>query len=173
MEYTKEKAGYLVSIDGEINATIYEGDSVRIRTEEQKQYTIDYFINYNKGRKFMKFFNDSMDKLLDELTPHEYVFITRLLPYISYKDCVLRKSNGGDLLTMKDIAQITKLEYSAVTKKMSSLCEKGVIGLHEVGSILPQYYGKLKKVYTVNPNIFQKGTDINRFVIEFYKNAGW
>lgn len=154
---------------GEIHESS-DNESVVIESAER-----DNKERFQKGDDFMKMFLNTIPKLTKELTPTELSFLLALTPHVSYVDCVIRngKECRGNISNEKEIAEMIGMEHGKVRRLVSSLIKKGVIGKHETGSILPEYYGRRTICYTVNPYIFFKGTMINRTVLEAYRNSGW
>lgn len=125
------------------------------------------------GRDFMKLFISSAEKMYKELTPAEIVMVMRLAQFVSYTDCVLRKNGRGEVMGVTDVAEVLELDKSYVYRIFGSLEKKGVIGHHVTGSILKEYSGRARKVYTVNPFIYCKGEYVNRAVYDYYRKSGW
>lgn len=132
-------------------------------------------IPFKEGEGFLKVFSESIHDLGRKLTASELTFLIMILEYVSYKDCVLREGGrkDGRVMGMPEIAAAIGMEYTRVTRLVSQLERKGVMGHHVTGSILKGYEGKAKKVYTVNPNIICRGGYVNKAVIDFYEDAGW
>ena len=126
-----------------------------------------------KGEAFMKLSIVATKRMLKELTPTEVTMVIGLVPYVSYTDCCLRENGQGELMSAQDIARAMEMDDAKVYRLLKSLKDKGVIGEHVTGSILPGYKGRVKKIYTVNPFIYYKGKRINRFVYNFYLHSGW
>lgn len=130
---------------------------------------------FQKEEHFVKFFYRVLPRLLDELSNQEVKVFLALMPYVSYEDCVLRRTGRGnsEILTMKSISEVTGIDYSRIRKILPVLERKGVIGHHVTGSILEGHDGEKTKVYTVNPFIYFKGNCVNKMVYEFYQKSGW
>lgn len=126
----------------------------------------------NKQEEFMKAYDKSLRKMYKELTPTEIAMVTGLVPYVSFTDCCLRFKNG-ELMDTNDIARELEIDKRKAYRLLASLEKKGVIGYHVTGSILKEYKGKLRKVYTVNPFIFSRGLQVNKAVYEYYQKSGW
>lgn len=171
----KVKVASVVNADGEIVTDLYEGDTYKRISAEQKDYMKSYTKNFKGGESFVKLYDEIVPKLIKELTPGEITFVLSLVNHVSYEDCVIRKTNNAssDILDSNELAKILNIAPSTVRKYLSTLKTKGIIGVHEVGSILPKYYGKKQKVITVNPNIYFRGININKTVETFYENSGW
>ncbi len=124
-------------------------------------------------RMFMKLFISAAERMGEILTSKEIVMVMRLAPYVSYTDCILRMNGRGEVMDVGDIAKALGMEKKNTYRIVSSLEKKGVMGHHVTGSILPEYKGKARKVYTVNPFIYCKGQYVNRAVYEYYRTSGW
>lgn len=159
--------------DGEIHDV---GSDSRIILEEKGELINDRLIrDFNKGESFVKLYDCVVPELRKKLTPTEVVFAISLSEFVSYNDCILRRTKNGNskIIDAKDLAELLDMDDSVVRRLLSSLKKKGVIGQHETGTINPNLDTKLKKVYTVNPYIYFRGVDINETVKEFYSNSGW
>lgn len=172
--YNGGTASIVTTDDGEIHEA---NENSRIILEEKVEYDNENNIieDFNKGEKFVKLFDCVIPELRKRLTPSEFVFAISLSNFVSYNDCVLRKSCHGNsvIIDAKDIADLLEMDYSVVRRLILSLKKKGVIGQHETGSINKELDTKMKKVYTVNPYIYFRGINVNETVKEFYVNSGW
>ena len=172
-EKVPEKVPVAVNIDyetGEIIDTIYEGDKLKIVTHEQLQYFQHYVPNADKGRPFIKLYTDTIDHLTNILTMAELRFVIKLTPFVSYNDCVIRKTtnSASDIATIADMAESTNEEYENIRKIIRQLINKNVLAKHNTTDVLSNYFGKKKYAYTVNPFIFFKGSSVNKFVYNYY-----
>lgn len=159
----------------EIIDTFKEGDSYKKSTPED--YDRTHVMNFNNGQSFVKLYDEVLVHLRKNLTPSEFTFTISLATYVSYDDCILRKTSRGNSnpVTLQDLAKDMELDISTVRKRLAKLKKKGVIGEHETGSINPAFKinGEVEKVYTCNPYIFIRGKDINKTVVTFYNQSGW
>ncbi len=162
---------FVVDKYGEIHEQ--KGTDGRIILEEYEY--VDEDIVFKKESNFVKLYDDMVPKLLDKLSPTEIAFVLGLIPYVSYGDCVLRKTRHGnsDVVTTKELSELMKIEYPTVRRLIASLEKKGVMGHHETGTILKGYEGKKKRVYTVNPYIYFRGVLVNKTVYDYYNKSGW
>lgn len=160
---------------GEIENEIYSGDRLSIRREKQDDYKENHVINFNNGKSFVKIYDEVVPILEKYLTLPEFKFVICLTPHVSFEDCIIRKTHDrtSKILGMKDIAEIHGYKYDYVRKIMSSLIRKGVIGKHETGAILKNADIKKNTVYTVNPYIYFRGSDMITPVHSFYSSSGW
>lgn len=176
MADSKTPISVLVNPDtGEIYDTYYAGDRISITRSEQMQYANTHIMKFNSGKSFVKIYDEVVPMLEHYLTLPEFKFAICLIPHVSYEDCIIRKTQdrGSKILSMKEIAEIHALKYDYVRKIMASLKNKGIIGKHETGSILSNYAGENNVVYTVNPYIYFRGSDIILPIHSFYENSGW
>lgn len=164
----KELRGAVVNKDtGEIIDYIYEGDS--ILREKSKDVNEKYERNFNKGESFLKVYDKVMPILGKKLSNAEFAFTMQLLPFISYRDNVLKSE--GKILDIKELSQCMDVGYDNARKLVSSLTKKGVLGKHVTGCIEKPTI-KLQCI-TVNPYIFNRGTQMDRTVIALFKDSGW
>ncbi len=172
----KEPIKYIVNAStGEIENATYAGDKLGITRFSQLQYVATHVQNFNSDKTFVKIYDEVVPLLEKYLTLPEFKFAICLTPHVSYEDCIIRQTmdRRSKILTMKDIAEIHNYKYDYVRKIMSSLKNKGVIGKHETGSILGEYPDGNDVVYTVNPYIYFRGSDMITPVHSFYYNSGW
>lgn len=181
-----EKRGiYVLSIKRTVyscdRAKVVDEDGVIVDTDQYDRIILERKqdspkpIYFNKGVEFVKLYENIIPKLIQELTPSEVTFMLALSPLVSYVDCVIRRTSNknSDVATSKEIAMALNMDESKVRRLLSSLKKKGVIGKCSTGSILPEYYGKKKNVYLVNPYIYFKGVSISPFALEVFNNSGW
>jgi len=153
---------------GEVIQKIDEG--YRITSKEQDEHQKEYDDNFYKGKGFVKVFPEMIPMLEDKLTSNEFAFLFQLIPYVSYKDNILR--HNGRILDMKDLSEIMKnYTYDAVRKIIPSLIKKGVLGVHKTGCA--DKPNVMIKCYTVNPHIIGKGNTINRTITGLFEKSGW
>lgn len=165
----------IVDADGVITHELHEGDSIKIMKKEQKDYIAEHDTYFNRDETFVKFYTSLVPYLYEHLTKAEAKLVMGLMPFVKYGDCTLEETVSGHskVLSMEDIAERLNENYSTIRRLFSSLKSKGVIGVHETGTILPHTDLKVKKIYTVNPYIYFKGRDVNPLVLKFYKESGW
>lgn len=170
---------YIMSPDGDIEDVIYEGQAYKkIDKEEearQKNYAREHVVDFNDDASFVKLFDEVINPLRKYLTPTEFTFAISLARFVSYEDCVLRTGahGNGKIMNTTDIAKEMRIPVSTVKRIVSALVDKGVLGRHEVGTILDDKNGSSKRQYTVNPYIYCRGKDIVRWVVNFYDSTGW
>lgn len=95
--------------------------------------------------------------------------------HISYKDCVLRRTNNNlsDPIKASEFCAIHGYNYSTGKKIFSTLKKKGVIAYVETGTILSDYVGNVDKIYLVNPYIYFRGCEINETAKSVFDRSGW
>lgn len=160
---------------GEIIDEVFQGDRVSIKREAQDVYASTHIMNFNKDKSFVKIYDEVVPLLEKYLTLPEFKFAICLTPHVSFEDCIIRKTQDrrSKILTMKDLATLHNFKYDYVRKIMSSLKRKGIIGKHETGSILQDFPQEESTVYTVNPYIYFRGSDILTPIHSFYERSGW
>ena len=85
------KVGTIVDEDGVILGGIYEGD--KIVTPKQQEYTQKYITNFQKKEAFVKVFTSPIPTLFKELPTKEFAVAMAIMPFISYKDGILKYNN--------------------------------------------------------------------------------
>lgn len=121
---------------------------------------------------FIKSFRGNGIMLTQKLTNAEIAAVVFLCDFICYNDCVLRKNGNklGNPLSIRDLSDLIGINYETFRKTMSSLKKKQVIGQHSTGD---SKNGTLIKWITVNPFIFCRGIEVEKWVIDFYSNSEW
>ena len=158
---------------GEVLTEIHPGDRL-LRAE-----TIDYLHNpgreFNKGKTFVKLYDEVIPYLINCLTSTELKYVIALAQHVSYKDCVVRKTNNNlsEPISTREFCEINGFSYNTVKKIFNSLKNKGVIAFVEVGQVFSDYIGKAKTMYIVNPYIYFRGMDINETVKTIFDDTGW
>jgi hypothetical protein len=163
----KEKIGSVVDDYGVIITDIYEGD--KIVRQSQSDYVNKYITNFNKKELFVKVYKNPIKELWKELSIREYAVATALMPYISYKDGILR--DNGSAINIKDISVLLDMDYDAIRKIMPVLEDKKVI--IKIKRQSDKYADKEKNYYVVNPYLFMCGTDMEKEVVELFNDSIW
>jgi len=154
--------------NGELVGKLREGD--KVVTKEQSEHQQKYVDNFNKGEKFLKIYEKAMPILAKKLKYNEFTFLMQLLPYVSYKDNILRYENK--VLDMQDLSTLLpEYSYDTVRRIVPSLIRKGVLGIHKTGCL--DRPNIIIKCYTVNPFIVTKGTTMDRTIIGLFEKSGW
>lgn len=158
----------VIDQNGEVVNKIREGDKI-VRKETQEHLS-RYIDNFNKGKNFVKIYDDMMPILDEKLTANEYKLFMQLIHYVSYKDNILRYENK--ILDMKDMSELIKsYSYDAVRKIVPSLIKKGLIGVHKTGCA--ERPSLILKCYTVNPYVIYRGTTMDRDISGLFEKSGW
>ncbi len=158
---------------GEVLTEIHPGDRL-LRAE-----TIDYLHNpgreFNKGKTFVKLYDEVIPYLINCLTTGELKYVIALARHVSYKDCVVRRTNNNlsEPISAKDFNDINNFSYSTTKRIFNSLKNKGVVAYVEVGQVFSDYIGKANTMYLVNPYVYFRGMDINETVKAIFDNSGW
>jgi hypothetical protein len=169
MNNTKQrnKIGSLVDDYGEILTEIYEGD--KIVRESQSEYLNKYITNFNKKELFVKVYKNPIKELWKALSIREYAVATALMPFISYKDGILRDNNVA--INIKDISVLLDMDYDAIRKIVPVLEDKLV--LRKIKRQSDKYADKEKNYYVVNPYLFLCGTDMEKEIVDLFSNSIW
>ena len=170
----REVDKYIVSKYGEILDTTYVGDHLSLTRETQVQYINDHLMKFNEGKTFVKIYDEVVPLLEKYLTHPEFRLAIILTPHVSYEDCIIRETmdRRSKILGLQDLADIHGYDYGYIRKIMAGLKNKGVIGRHDSGTVLPDEKSK-QIIYTVNPYIYFRGNNINKTIFTFYANSGW
>lgn len=164
----KVKTGHNV-IDittGEIIMELCEGD--RIVTRKQDEHVAQYITKFNGNTPFLKVYTGVFNELLQDLTPTEFFTINSLIPFISYKDNILRCDNKflkiqeiSDTILEKDIRWTRRVIKSLEDKDIIKKIKWADNGNKEMNCIV------------VNPYIYFKGTDIRREIVGLFEKSKW
>lgn len=146
---------------------IYEGD--KIVHEQQTEYKNTYAINFKKGDAFVKIFTDTVIDLFKEMSSKEFAVALAITPFISYKDGILR--HNGKIADVRVISEVLQENYETFRRTISSLEAKGILAKIEKQS--DTYQNKTKKCIAVNPYIFLKGQDIEKDIVNKFKDTKW
>lgn len=163
----REQVGTIVDTDGVILGALYEGD--KIVTSHQDEYKHKYIINFQKKEAFVKVYTNPITALFKELPTKEFAVAMAIMPFISYKDGILRYD--GKIVTIKTISDVLCENYDGFKKIISSLVKKDIIKKVERQS--DTNLSKTKQCYVVNPYIFLRGADIEKDIVELFKGTKW
>ena len=167
---------YIIDAEtGEIINEIRDGDKLRLKRKEQNEYDLFHISNFNYNKSFVKIYDEVIPLLEKHLTLAEFKFAICLIPHVSYEDCIIRKTNdrNSKIINIRELAELHGYNYDYTKRIIGSLKKKGVVGKHETGSILRNCGQKINIVYTVNPFIYFRGSDLLTPVHSFYINSGW
>ena len=134
-----------------------------------KQNKNTYAINFKKGDAFVKIFTDTVIDLFKEMSSKEFAVALAITPFISYKDGILRYNNK--IADVRVISDVLQENYETFRRTISSLEEKGILAKVERQS--DTYQNKTKKCIAVNPYIFLKGQDIEKDIVNKFKDTKW
>ena len=172
----KDVGAYLVDAEtGEITREFNEGDRLKIIRSESIEHLKKEQLKFNKGKSFVKLYDEVIPYLVDYLSGPELKYILSMAQHISYKDCVLRRTNNNlsDPIKASEFCAIHGYNYSTGKKIFSTLKKKGVIAYVETGTILSDYVGNVDKIYLVNPYIYFRGCEINETAKSVFDRSGW
>lgn len=158
---------------GEIENILQDGD--RILKAKSIEHLSNKKKQFNKGKSFVKLYDEVVPDLVEYLNGAELKYILAISQHVSYSDCVLRKTsnNLSEPISASEFGQIHNYPYSTVKKVFNSLKKKGVLAYVEIGSVFPDYVGKVEKMYLVNPYIYFRGMEINETVKTIFDKSGW
>lgn len=163
----KKKIANIVDEDGVILSELYQGD--KIVKESQSEYREKYYTNFKQKELFVKVYINPLIELWNELTIREYAIATALIPYISYKDGILR--NEGNAINIKDISSLLSMDYDAIRKIFPVLEKKYIIS--KIRRKSDKYADKEKTYIAVNPYLFLRGTDMEKEIADLFKDSKW
>ncbi len=168
MEERKTIAKIVDDETGEILGDIKEGDRIVSPKDENDQIK-----NYNSEKKFVKLFDGTEE--LHKLLNNDGVFTTaiRLSKYVCYDDCILR-TNGhknGRILDIHDLSELMDIPFNTLRKHISVLYKNGVLALCKTGS--KGNPDLIRDCIIANPDIFLRGSNVNKTVVAIFKEAGW
>ena len=161
------KVGTIVDEDGVILGGIYEGD--KIVTPKQQEYTQKYITNFQKKEAFVKVFTSPIPTLFKELPTKEFAVAMAIMPFISYKDGILKYNNK--IADVRTISEQLGENYDVFRKTIASLIKKDVLAKVERQS--DTYQNKTKQCICVNPYIYLRGQDLDREIQEKFVNSKW
>lgn len=161
------KVGTIVDEYGVVLDSIYEGD--KIVRPKQDEYKNKYAINFKKGDTFVKVFTNPITELFKELPTKEFAVAMAIMPFISYKDGILRYN--GKIANGKTISDALGENYDTFKRIITSLIKKNVLNKIERPS--DTYQNKTKKCLVVNPFIFLRGQDIEKDIVELFEGSKW
>lgn len=165
--YEKVHIGQVVSDDGVILHDIYEGD--RYISKEQTEYIQNNYLNFKKGAAFTKVLIDADLLLFKKLTIREYAIASILKSFIDYQDGYLKYNKK--IVDIKTLSEILEENYDTFRKTITSLEKKGVLSKQEIQS--DTYANKTKICIVLNPYIFFRGKDVNKWIADLFKNTEW
>jgi hypothetical protein len=154
---------------GEILCKTNGNSSVYIeKTEIKTQSEIDKELQSFGNNNFLKMFRGNGAFMKNKLSNNEIATIVFLSDYICFNDCVLRKNGDarGHALSIRELSDLIGISYDNFRKTMSSLKTKQVIAVHSTGNANNE-----TKWITVNPYIFFRGSRVEHWISEFYKNT--
>ena len=161
------KVGTIVDEDGVILGGIYEGD--KIVRQQQDEYKQTHYIGFKKKEAFVKVFTSPIPTLFKELPTKEFAVAMAIMPFISYKDGILKYNNK--IADVRTISEQLGENYDVFRKTIASLIKKEVLGKVERQS--DTYQNKTKQCICVNPYIYLRGQDLDKEIQEKFVNSKW
>lgn len=126
------------------------------------------------NESYIRLYDNYLPLLHNRLMTAEFKLFLCLGSYVC-ADCIIHKTKNQNsaILTMYEIPEVTGVKYDNLRQLFKHLQNKGLIAKHDVTDILPDYHGKTKYAYTVNPFIYHRGNEINDIVYNYYTNINW
>ena len=168
MKEKKVVAKLVDAVTGEVVYDFKEGDRIISSNADEEQIR-----NYNGDVKFVKLF-DYTEELHDLLNNDAAFNIAiRLSKFICYDDCILRMGGhkNGKILDVHDISEVLKIPYNTLRKHISVLYKHGILAICKTGTKYNP--DNIKNIIIANPDVYMRGTNINKTVISIFKEAGW
>lgn len=140
---------------------------------KRKEYLDSHDMNFNKGEKFVKMYAECVYRLTQKLSAKEFSVAMALARYVEYETCIVCNGygKGKHHMDLHEIAKELDTDYTRMTRIVSSLIAKGVMGEFKTGDVEGK---KVVKYYIVNPFIYSNGSHPENDVVEhFFKNSGW
>ena len=135
------------------NGELHETEQKKITIGEEDNRTVN-------GGKFCKLWIGSMENLgFTETT-----FLVRIARYVCCEDNTIRRD--GEVMTIKEMADVTKLGYSRLVGVVNGLIEQKIMGKHDTSIV--KYSGRRKYVYSVNPFVYCKLNAIDKNIVQYY-----
>jgi hypothetical protein len=147
---------------GEIEYSLREGDSLRVYTKEQKDYTANHKRIKEKGL-FVKLHKDVMVLLArEDLSKSEYKIIFIALAYLDKTSGVLIED--GVNISKARFLELTELSHNTFSESVNKLIKLNIMARTKSGR---------NSIYLMNPFIFQNGTYINATLYRIFKKSKW
>jgi hypothetical protein len=114
---------------------------------------------------FTKMFHNEVLKAVKKglLNIEELGFVTLLATYMDYQDNMLKHKNG-EYISQKDMVQLTGYSKRKVINMLNKLKTNQIIYDHE------DVNDKRKKMYSLDPNLFFKGKEIDVELKKIYNS---
>ena len=143
--------------------------------ENQRQFLQENKTNFLKDSTFVKTFDATERYIREILTEPEYQLAMKLSHYAGYNDGILRKYTKSDsiTLTLKDMAVVTNNTYDHVRKTVKKLIDKDIMGKARYIDFYPDFNGKDRTIYFMNPYIFFRGTNVRKKLLEYFDYTFW
>ena len=114
-------------------------------------------------------FTSPIPTLFKELPTKEFAVAMAIMPFISYKDGILKYN--GKIADVRTISEQLGENYDVFRKTIASLIKKEVLGKVERQS--DTYQNKTKQCICVNPYIYLRGQDLDKEIQEKFVNSKW
>ena len=147
---------------GKIEYSLREGDSLRVYTKEQKEYTANRKV-IKKNNTFVKIYKDTIGILArEDLTKSDYKLILIALAYLD-------KTSG---VLIEDGVNISKARFLKLSDMSHNTFNESVNRLIKLNIMARSKSGR-NSIYLMNPFIFQNGTYINATLYRIFKKSKW
>ena len=166
-ETTNVQIGTVIDKNGVILGDVYEGD--KIVHQSPNQYLENNIINFNRKEAFVKVFTNPVLSLYLALPAKEFSIAMGIIPFISYKDGVLR--HEGKIADIKTISDILNENYDSFRKHIKNLIQAQVLARIERPSDVDK--SKTRQCLVVNPYIYLRGQDIEKDIVNVFSSSPW
>lgn len=156
METEKKVYNVIDTKTGEIINHIREGDQI---IRGKYEITDEKFISWDCGT-FVKGNIQEIKALAEELTYIQSSLLFVLMPYVSYKSCLICYPNGKDI-NLQDISKLFGSNIKTASKVTKDLTSLKILYQGKVGN---------KNQYFMNPWIMYKGNYINKTLKAMFRD---
>ena len=163
------KKAILDTETGELIDEVFPGDRIlrknSIEFLKKKDEEDDGLIEINKGRPFIKLYDDVAEDLAKErLNSSEFAVLLQCINHLSYVSGLAKRKNSDEPLTPVFFEKALGLSKPTVLAAIAGLIEKEIILRGETGERYQLF---------LNPYIFMKGRKINQTLFEMFKGTKW
>ena len=163
------KKAILDTETGELIDEVFPGDRIlrknSIEFLKKKDEEDDGLIEINKGRPFIKLYDDVAEDLATEnLTGAEFSILLLCISHLSYVSGAIIERHTGEFITPTKFEKDTGLGRTTVWRAIQGLVDRGIL-----------FRGETKEEFKLfaNPYIFMKGRKINRTLFEMFRTTKW
>lgn len=155
--------------NGEILKNIYEGDTCKIITKEEKEFWKTH-VKMEKSQNFISLDSDIIDKIKDcKLTPgayHVFWVIVNHLGYYEQNGEVIKKSgvNSRERLNATSLKKICNIPSATFNRAINELVKHEIIFKEEDGRNI---------LFLANPFIFCSGRIVLKKIRDLFEESKW